>query len=106
MTKRIIKTTFQLRRGLAATWVKDNPVLAYGEPGFEKDTNKLKIGNGTDAWNDLPYLVDVDSFNLGDNITVDTAEGLIYTTNEAGEQIIIAEAVIPISSDAIQALFD
>ena len=31
-------------------------MLLYGEPGFEKDTNKLKIGDGTRYWNDLPYL--------------------------------------------------
>lgn len=52
----VIKTTFQLRRGLKETWERNNPVLAYGEPGFEKDTNKLKIGDGERAWLDLPYL--------------------------------------------------
>ena len=51
-----IKTTFQLRRGNAEVWAKNNPVLAAGEPGFELDTGKLKIGNGSDAYNDLPYL--------------------------------------------------
>ena len=54
----VIKTTFQLRRGLASVWAKNNPVLAVGEPGFEKDTFKLKIGDGILAWNDLPYIVD------------------------------------------------
>ena len=33
-----------------------NPTLAEGEPGFELDTGKLKIGNGTTAWNDLAYF--------------------------------------------------
>ena len=50
---RIIKTTFQLRRGLKQDWETINPLLAYGEPGFEVDTNKLKIGNGLEEWNDL-----------------------------------------------------
>lgn len=52
----IIKTTFQLRRGKASTWAKNNPVLAKGEPGFEYDTNQLKIGDGTTPWNSLPYV--------------------------------------------------
>lgn len=52
----IIKTTFQLKRGKAATWQRLNPVLAIGEPGYETDTGALKIGNGQDAWLDLPYL--------------------------------------------------
>jgi hypothetical protein len=48
--------TIQLKRGKSSSWVKLNPVLAPGEPGFELDTGKLKIGNGTDAWLDLKYL--------------------------------------------------
>ena len=52
----IIATTFRLRRGLAEVWARNNPVLQSGEPGFELDTNRLKIGNGEVAWNDLPYI--------------------------------------------------
>lgn len=52
----IIKTTFQFRRGLAEAWQKNNPILARGEPGFVIDENRLKIGDGTTAWNDLDYL--------------------------------------------------
>ena len=52
----IIRTTFQLRRGYEAVWKKNNPVLACGEPGFVIDRNRLKIGNGETAWNDLPYF--------------------------------------------------
>ena len=49
----IIKTTFQLRRGLEAAWKKNNPILASGEPSFVIDKNYLKIGNGETPWNDL-----------------------------------------------------
>ena len=52
----LVKTTFQLKRGLAATWAGLNLVLAEGEPGYETDTGKLKIGNGLTAWLDLPYV--------------------------------------------------
>lgn len=45
----------QLRRGLAATWTAKNPILAIGEIGIEKDTDKFKIGNGVDTWNVRPY---------------------------------------------------
>ena len=38
-----IETTFQLRRGNAEVWAKNNPVLAAGEPAFELDTGKLKL---------------------------------------------------------------
>ena len=38
--------------------IKANPVLSAGEPGFELDTGKLKIGDGSTYWNDLPYLAE------------------------------------------------
>jgi hypothetical protein len=46
-------TTIQVRRGNAADWTTQ--VLAEGEIGFEKDTNKFKVGDGTTAWGSLPY---------------------------------------------------
>lgn len=49
-------TTFKLKRGTAARWAELNPILAAGEPGFVYDTNRLKIGDGKTAWNDLPYI--------------------------------------------------
>lgn len=45
----------QLRRGTAAQWTAANPILADGEMGIESDTRKVKIGNGSTAWNSLPY---------------------------------------------------
>lgn len=48
--------TIQLKRGLSSSWVKQNPILAVGEPGFEKDTGRLKIGDGYSHWLELPYL--------------------------------------------------
>jgi hypothetical protein len=49
-------TIIKLRRGTAAEWEVTNEILKLGEPGFEKDTFKLKIGDGITAWNDLPYI--------------------------------------------------
>jgi hypothetical protein len=48
--------TIKLRRGTAAEWAAQNPVLAQGEPGWERDTKKLKLGDGSTAWNSLPYF--------------------------------------------------
>lgn len=47
----------QIRKDTAANWTSYNPILASGEQGYETDTNKMKIGNGTSDWNTLPYLV-------------------------------------------------
>ena len=45
----IVLKTIRLKRGTSSSWARVNPVLLDGEPGFEKDTNKLKIGNGSSA---------------------------------------------------------
>ena len=52
----ILSTRFQLRRGNESAWIKNNPILASGEPGFVIDKNQLKIGDGVTAWKDLPYI--------------------------------------------------
>jgi hypothetical protein len=51
-----VVTQIQIRRGTAAQWTSTNPTLASGEQGFETDTGKMKIGNGSTAWNSLAYL--------------------------------------------------
>lgn len=45
----------QFRRDTAANWTSANPVLSEGEFGYETNTKKYKIGDGTTAWNSLAY---------------------------------------------------
>jgi hypothetical protein len=45
----------QWRKGTASQWTTANPVLAVGEPGFETDTGKFKVGDGATAWTSLAY---------------------------------------------------
>jgi len=45
----------QVRRGTASAWTTANPTLSAGEMGFETDTLKIKIGDGTTAWSSLGY---------------------------------------------------
>ena len=45
----------QLRGDTASAWTAANPVLADREMALETDTDKFKIGNGTDQWDELPY---------------------------------------------------
>jgi hypothetical protein len=51
-----VVTAIQIRRGTASQWTSTNPTLSAGEFGFETDTNKLKCGNGSTAWNSLTYI--------------------------------------------------
>lgn len=67
-------TRMQQRRGTAAQWSSSNPTLGAGEIGWESDTNKFKIGDGTNLWNDLDYFVDEASLStsLGDYVETST----------------------------------
>ena len=43
------------RRDTAANWTSNNPVLEAGQLGYETDTLKFKLGDGTTAWTSLSY---------------------------------------------------
>ena len=81
----VIKTTFQVKRGTAARWEELNPILNPGEPGFEMDTFKLKIGNGSTPWKELPYVNDVD---ISKYITI--------------EDIINGDVILPVATEAVR----
>lgn len=49
-------TQIKLRRDTSANFTSKNPVLGIGEPAYETDTKKLKIGDGTTAYTQLPYF--------------------------------------------------
>ena len=57
-----------LRRDTAANWTSGNAVLASGEIGYETNTGKFKIGNGSTAWNSLGYSIasNISSATLND----------------------------------------
>ena len=76
-------TTIKFRRDTSANWTSVNPIPAQGEPCYETDTGKLKIGNGSDNYVTLPYVSDGGAANLpiasttilgaikvGDNLTI------------------------------------
>lgn len=92
-------TKIQLRRDTAENFKTINPPLLQGEPCFETDTNKLKIGNGTTAYNDLPYISGsseipqataevLGGIKLGSGLEYDTATGLTNVNlDELGNEV-------------------
>ena len=56
MADKTLNTRIVLRNDTAQKWSTANPVLLKGEAGYETDTNKLKFGDGTTHYNDLPYF--------------------------------------------------
>ena len=45
----------QFRRGSTASWKKLKTPLAAGQPGYDKDKHKIKVGDGAKLWDSLPY---------------------------------------------------
>ena len=93
MNCRLVKLCeLQLRRSTALQWSADSAtILGAGEPGFESDTFKLKIGDGITSWANLPYI---GSFNLStspnsilwssDGTSVTGSTGFSYTPGVSG----------------------
>ena len=50
-----MSSIIQVKRGTAAGWTSANPTLNAGEIGFETDTKKMKVGDGSTAWTSLTY---------------------------------------------------
>jgi hypothetical protein len=53
--KKMTTIRIQSRRGTAQQWFDEDPTLEAGELGYETDTGKFKIGNGSLTWIYLPY---------------------------------------------------
>jgi hypothetical protein len=73
-------SVIQIKRGTAAAWTSANTVLAAGEIGFETDTKKMKVGDGSTAWNSLGYTVtdgDISSVTAGTGLTGGGASGAV-----------------------------
>ena len=70
----------QIRRDTAANWTSANTVLAQGELGAETDTSKIKIGNGSTAWNSLAYLIDAGGYLTATSTNTLTNKTLGATT--------------------------
>lgn len=54
--KGAINTKIKHRRDTSANWSSQNPILSEGEIGVDTTINRMKVGDGTTTWNNLPYV--------------------------------------------------
>ena len=105
-------TRMQQRRGTAAQWISTNsgngPILNSGEIGYETDTNKFKIGDGTNHWVDLSYFSDADrtlAFTTSltfEGATADSYETTLQVTDPTADRTITlpnASGTVALTSD-------
>ena len=94
----------QVRRDSAADWTSANPTLAQGEIGYETDTGKVKVGDGTTAWASLAYAFAVSSHTHTPSAVQFTATdkllGRVSSGAGAGEEVTCTAAGRAIIDDA------
>lgn len=88
-TRQVIK----LRRDTAAAWAAANPVLSDGEPGYETDTNRIKVGDGISVWSTLPYAVSGSTLaSLNDVSASGKVDGSVLTYSQAVDKFVADSA--------------
>ena len=70
-------TQIKLRRDTSANFASSNPILGNGEPAYETDTKKLKIGDGTTAYTQLEYFSAGGSTNITATLPLKIVDGVI-----------------------------
>ena len=73
-----VQTIIKHRGSTAAVWASTNPVLAAREMGLETDTNKIKFGDGTTAWNALQYASGGATVEVSETAPVDAEPNTLW----------------------------
>ena len=75
-----MSSIIQVKRGTAAGWTSANPTLNAGEIGFETDTKKMKVGDGSTAWTSLTYTAtdgDISGVTAGTGLSGGGSSGAV-----------------------------
>jgi hypothetical protein len=70
----------KIRRGTTVQWASSTKVLQVGELGIDTTLNKIKAGNGSSLWTDLPFIES--SFNSEGFVTDSELTTAIQSANE------------------------
>lgn len=75
-----MSSIIQIKRGTAAAWTSANPTLNSGEIGFESDSKKMKVGDGSTAWTSLGYTAtdgDISGITAGTGLSGGGTSGAV-----------------------------
>lgn len=97
----------QFMRGTSTAVSSSNPTLKAGQPFYETDSHKLKIGDGSTAWNSLPYIGSSKVYNsvvIGSSNAGYTENQVDYLCNGVNDQIQFQNAINSIDNGTIYIL--
>lgn len=83
------------RSGTATEWSTTNPTLSDGELGWDTTNQRMKVGDGVNAWNDLPFLAGASDDQTAGFILDDGSD-----SNEAVKQVGGEAAALEIANPA------
>ena len=96
------------RRGTAAAWTAANPTLDSGEVGYETDTGRAKVGDGSTIWVSLAYRFEtggtpadgsITTIKLGGDVTA-AGKALLDDADAAAQRTTLGLAAIASSGSA------
>jgi hypothetical protein len=100
---------FAVRVATAAEWTSDDDILAVGEWGYESDTGKAKIGDGSTAWTSLAYfgeggggVLGVTAYRAGTDTTVGSTSSTTLVDVDATNAAVTA--TVPASGQVVISL--
>lgn len=86
--KTLNNVIIQLRSGSATQWAASSRILAKGEPGVETDSGRIKIGDGSSTWANLPWSgAQIEKSDNG-SITVNGNKVEVYTLPTATADVL------------------
>jgi len=65
-----VKVQIQQRIDTSSNWTTANPTLLAGEVGWESNTKKYKIGDGSTAWASLAYAPGAGGYTAGTGVSI------------------------------------
>ena len=91
----------QFRRGTTKSWKATKIKLAAGQPGFDKDKHKIKIGDGKSDWADLPYA----SGLLAEEILASESDAKAKYELDASDKTLITYGTEPPNANTVGQLY-
>lgn len=85
--------TIQIKRGTKSALTTNNPLLLEGQPCFETNTGQLKIGDGVNKYNNLPYVGSSSGASIFSG-TVSTAASTAAKTTTIEDFKLVNEVVV------------
>lgn len=89
----------QWRADTAANFTSNNPTLASGEVGFETDTTKFKVGDGSTAWTSLDYVA-INAATASDVNTGTATDSAVTPDALAGSNAFTKEVALLVFDDS------